>query len=655
MKIQATLVFVLFLVYPLLSQDVKFGEVSRSELEEEHCSLDQEAHAAFLYKHRNTYYRYYGQKGLQLFTEVHERIKIYDQEGMDYATRQIQLYKDGSNREQVSQLKGYTFNLEGGEVVREKLKNDAIFKEDVSKHRNEVKFTMPNVREGSVIEYQYTVSSPFFYSIDDFVFQEDVPVQKAVGVLNVPSWFTFNQLQRGYQLLNYSTEEVLNSNLGINERRTTYEVSDLPALKKEPYVSNMDNYRLSMGFEIVSLQVPGQAYERFAKTWPDVVNTIYQSASFGTELKKNSYYKDDLPSVIEGSTDPLETMYRLFSFVKSKVRWNGNLGYYCENGVRSAYKDGTGNTGDINLMLVSMLKSAGINAQPVLVCTRSHLVPLYPSLNGYNYVVASAQIDGKLFLMDATAPYSIPNILPVKTLNWVGRMINDDGTSRLIPLRPGLKAIEMTMVDAKLGETGQVEGTCNTRYTGHYAYLTRSNYAEGTEESYLERLEERRGGIEISDYEISGTLELTQPLSEKYHFSLENAIERISGKMYVNPLLFLAVTENPFKTEKREYNVELGYAFQDRYVVNIELPTGYRVEFLPEPTAVALPDNQGVFQYSLAQSGKTLTLQYNLELTNDTYAPNFYPFLKEFFNQLVVKNREKIVLVNSGDSDGKMD
>ena len=177
--------------------------------------------------------------------------------------------------------------------------------------------------------------------------------------------------------------------------------------------------------------------------------------------------------------------------------------------------------------------------------------------------------------------------------------------------------------------------------------IGRKQYMSGTEESYLENLESRRGEIEIDDFEISKLKELGQPLGQKYSFYQENALETISGKKYLNPLLFLRTTENPFKSEKREYAIELGYPRQDRYMVNIDLPEGYVVESLPAPIRVALPEGGGSFTYNVTQMGNKVQLQCNMNLDQPVYAPAYYPILKEFFNQMILKNQEKIVLVKA--------
>src|SRR5690606_35624861 len=157
------------------SQDFKFGKVSKEELQEKFNPLDSSAPATILYRDHKVYFNYVQSKGFEVITEVHERIKIYNEEGFQYATEQILLYKSGSDREKISKIKGVTYNIIDDKIIEDKLGKEAIFNNEYSKYRDEVKLTMPNIKEGTVIEYSYTIHSPF-NNIDEIHLQFGIPV-----------------------------------------------------------------------------------------------------------------------------------------------------------------------------------------------------------------------------------------------------------------------------------------------------------------------------------------------------------------------------------------------------------------------------------------------------------------------------------------------
>src|SRR5690606_27200670 len=128
---------------------------------------------------------------------------------------------------------------------------------------------------------------------------------------------------------------------------------------------------------------PGSPMKTYSTTWEDVSKGIYEVDSFGSELTRSNYFEDDLNKILSGVSTSEEKISRIFSFVVNKMSWNNYTGYYTNEGVKEAYKKGSGNVADINLMLVAMLRKANLNANPVLVSTKDHGMPLFPTRNGF--------------------------------------------------------------------------------------------------------------------------------------------------------------------------------------------------------------------------------------------------------------------------------
>src|SRR5690606_12665800 len=105
--------------------------------------------------------------------------------------------------------------------------------------------------------------------------------------------------------------------------------------------------------------------------------------------------------VVNKNTDSEKTE-AIFDFVKNRMTWNERYGYDTRDGVEKAYANRTGNVAEINLMLVAMLRMAGLEANPVLLSTRKNGKAPFPSRMRLNYVIASVMVDNKLQLLDAT-------------------------------------------------------------------------------------------------------------------------------------------------------------------------------------------------------------------------------------------------------------
>ncbi|MCH4553166.1 DUF3857 domain-containing protein [Aestuariibaculum lutulentum] len=630
------------------SQEVKFGKISTEELEEKMNPLDSSANATYLYKYRWSHIEYEEQLGeFYMKTEVQERIKIYNKEGFNYATKVINLRVGNNKEEEFQGLKAYTYNLEGGKAEEVKLDKDGVFETEKHKYLNQVTFTMPNIKEGSIIEYKYTVVSPFFWMVDDFYFQHAIPVKIVEARFDSPEYFNFKTMSKGYLPVIPETSRKSDRTFDCLRDCNSFNLTNVPALKDEPYVNNINNYRSSISYELSFVNWPLTPIKYYATTWEDVVKTIYDSPGFGDELNRNSYYKEDIEALIAGESQPLAKAAKIFNYVKSSIKWNGYTSKYAQEGVKKAYLRKEGNVADINLMLTSMLRYAGLTANPVLVSTRDNGIPLFPTLDGYNYVIAAIESPDGIVLLDATTSHGLPNVLPVRALNWEGRIVRENKTSSTVNLYPKEKSVNQVSLLASLNESGDLEGNVRFLRSNYFAMNYRDDFFEEGQDKYLEKLESKFGNIEISEFNVQNEKDISKPVIESFKFSLESQADVINNKIYFSPLFFLKTTENPFKLEKREFPVDFSYPKSNKYKFVVKVPENYKVESTPESVQMLLPDNLGAFKYIVKASpdGKTVHITFDTDINQSIIVPAYYEQLKAYFSKLIEKQSEQIVLI----------
>ncbi len=667
----ATLYLFFLIIFSSLShaQSVKFGKVSKEELQEKFYPLDSSANAAILYKKRRTYYDYNQQTGWTLITKVHERIKIYNKDGNDWATKKINLYDSGSTKEKVS-IKASTYNLVGNKIEKTKLKNSDIFNEDINKYWSRSKFTMPNLNEGSVIEWEYAIRSPYIQNIDDMVFQYKIPLKYIDTQVEVPEFFVFKNQSKGYfpvnlkkntkrSQINITSKNRSNPSPGTNYSASTSFSQDkieytsnisqciqenIPALIEEPYTNNIDNYTTSLKYELSAYRPKNDIPKFYNTTWDNVTKTIYESSNFGEQLKKSSHFKDDLVAIISSSSSQNEQIIKIFQFVKSKMKWDNFRGKYTDKGVKKAYKEGVGNAAEINLTLVAMLRGAGIKANPILISTRDNGIPLFPTTQGFNYVIAGVELKNGTLLLDATEKHAPPNVLPLRALNWQGRIVRKDGSSAQINLSPKKYSTKKAYLNVKLNEDAIVTGSCRAMFSELIALDHRNKYNGVNNQDLIGKLEKENQNIEISELKVSNEEDISKALTHTFAFETDNQVEIIGEKMYFSPLLFLTEKENPFKLENRTYPVDFGAPFEEKYTVSIQIPEGYTVESKPENAGYGLPDKMGTFQFATILKGDKLQILASTKMNYPVISPVYYASLKQFYKKMIDKQLEKVVL-----------
>jgi hypothetical protein len=648
------------------AQEYDLGEVTKEELEEKKHPVDPSASAAILFSKGQSFMTYSESNGFSMVTEVEMKIKIYTKDGYAWANKIIPYYSSTSDKETVDISKAATYNLEGGAIKKTKLKSEGEFTEQTNKYWKQRKIMLPDVKEGSIVEYKYIITSPFAHAINDWKFQESIPVNHSEFATKIPEYFVFNPNFRGYYAPKvtksnnnrsivmtskersgaYVTKTTFNTDkIDYNELVTVYTLDKLPAMKNEKYTNNIENYTACIEHELSMTRYPYQTVKTFSTNWEDVANTIYKNEDFGTELKKTGYFEDDVKALITGLNSPAEKAGAIFGYVKNRMNWNNYVGLYCDEGVRKAYTNKVGNTAEINLMLTAMLRYAGLEANPVLVSTRSNKIALFPNRSAFNYVITAVTIDDKLLLLDATSKSAMPNILPTRALNWQGRLIRTDGTSMGIDLTPQMVSKEIMSVSATLDTQGKASGKARDQYYDHNAYAFREEYNGISKESYLEQLESHYKGIEIDGYKVANEKDLSKPVVEEYDFKHNAVADIIGDKMYLNPMLFLTQAENPFKQETREYPIDFIFPHQDKYMINIMLPPGYVVESLPAPVLFTMEDNLGSFKYNIGNGGANqIQIGVLLDINQANVSQDYYATLKDFFQKVIEKQNEKIVL-----------
>ena len=641
------------------AQSLKLGKVTTAELEEKIYASDTTAAAAILYNKARTFFRYDAKAGFSINTEYFFRIKIYKKEGLSWANYKVP-YRIGyekQNDDRVEFSDGLTYNLENGTVITMKLKNEGIFKTTINKYWKEAAIALPNVKVGSIIEFKYIIKSENIVEFPDFNFQYEIPVNYSECVTEIPAFFVYKSVTKGGIKISAESKIVTGSlsfadqyaqsvtkSVSFKQVNSKYVVQDLKALKEEPFVDNIQNYRVSIFHELEKTQFYQEPIKNYSQTWEGVAKTIYEDKDFGTELNERQYIVGDLEKIQKNEANETRIMEVIFKFVQNKMNWNTKKGYYIDKGVKQAYMDGTGNTAEINFILMAMLNRAGIKAEPVLISTIDNGVPVYPSRTVFNYVIAAVEIDGKRILLDATNKHASPNILPLNTLNWTGRLIRQDGTSEEINLNPAFLSKKTLNMMVSVDVKGTLSGKYRLNSTDYEAFAFREKYAGINQQNYLEKVENDVPGIQISDYNLENDKDLSKPIIENFTFTALNQSEVIGDKIYLDPLLFFTPTKNPFVLENREKPIYFGYPTQFKYNITNAVPDGYAIETIPQPLNLTTGENVGFFTFNISATNNTIQIVINKEIKSVVVSADFYDTLKDFYKQMIDKLNEKIVL-----------
>ncbi len=626
--------------YLLNSQDSSFGKVSEEELASTQNSLFTEAPAVIMCQKNRTFIN----DNLNGYMEeVYVKIKIYDKDkAQSYLSKTEYLRKNKSDKEVLSSFRAFTYNLENGSMSKTKVDRKEIIEEDKSKYYSTHSFTFPNVKNGSVLEYKYTITSPFMTYIDEVYFQYGIPLIYSEYIFESPEFIKFSDLSTGHispsSVKNESRK--WNNDFNLNVKKTTY--TNIPSLENKNFVINYDNIRPSIAYELEGVSIPGQMYKNYSQNWEGVFKSLRKNSFFGQQLNFIKYFKDQADQVTQGMTSDIEKANAILSYVQKNIKWNDYYGKYSENGVKSAFKAKSGNAADVNFIVINMLKAANIPSYPVLISTigNGYINPSHPSINKFNYVLASFVIDGKVQLIDATSPYSQINLLPKRCLTLNGYLMTENSYKTVDILNTTAsqyqEKIKAEISDKSIhGIFQKVENK----------YFTMEDVQQISKDS--QKFEEDL----MEDFNISykdfGTKTEGGNLEISFDFDDTLDLEVLDDKILLNPMLFLKNDKQLFNEEKRTYNIEFGTPFKKTTTIAIQIPEGFSVEEIPEDVSVGLPNDKGLYLYNISLRDNVLRIKTILAINHAILPAQYYDYLKQLWSKIIETETQYISLVKS--------
>ena len=668
MKSTAALAILFFIAFFSFAQKppVKFGDIPIDQLSMTKYQADTSASAVILVDYGESIIEYDQSNGFTLSFERLTRIKILTKDGLDWANFSIPLYHEGSSDEKVSGLKGTTYNLENGKVVETKLKNDAVFKEKQDANIDITKATMPNVKVGSVIEFTYKVRSDFIFNFQDWEFQSTIPTVWSEYRARIPEYFNYEKLMQGYITLvvnektqtpatitlvskertgERTTQTTFNTDkIDFQEYRFRWAAKDVPAFKAEPFITTSKDYISKINFELAFTQYPNQPIKRYMGSWEDINKQYAESPEFVGEVTGNGFLKRTVEEITAGITTPEDRINAITNYIKKNVAWDGTSRKFISKPLKKVLDDKKGSSAEINLLLASMLEKADIKVSPVLLSTRDHgfVRETTPISSQFNYVICLAVVGEKSFLLDATEKLLSTGMLPERCLNGSGFVISKEGY-QWVKLQTTTKSRTVVNADLTLSGSGELKGKLQIDRGGYDALASRKRYHSKEESEYVKDFFGSRAW-EISKTEIGNAKDINQPLKETYDLVVTEHVVSTPEALYFNPVLLNRIEDNPFKLEAREYPVDYSSPFERIYMSRISIPEGYVVDELPQAKVLALPANAGRFTFSVTQVGNLLNVISNFQINKSIFSQTEYPNLREFYNQVVAKQTEQIVL-----------
>ena len=378
--------------------------------------------------------------------------------------------------------------------------------------------------------------------------------------------------------------------------------------------------------------------------WPVIVKGLIKDEDFGDQLKKNIPRTADLDAMLQGVNDPYQKMRIIHRYVRKNMEWNEYDNIWALNGVRAAWKDKKGTSGEINLILINLLKDAGLNVHPMLLSTVDNGVinTGAPGYDQFNKVMAYVEIGDKHYILDAVEKTTPSYLIPAEVMASEGLLISnpESGEWGWKTIWDGEHKNDKTItINASLDEHGLMKGTASVR-SADYARLKLLPLIKQGMEIQRDAL------VSLPDMKVDSLVvenldNDTLPIMQSFNFNVPTASS--SDYHYFSVNLFSGLEKNPFISDQRQTDVFYGVT-QD-YTIDcvVSLPDGYVMDELPKNVKMITPDTSIVFSRRSEYSEGLLSVLIKLEFKLPMYAMTDYDVFKEFYKKLFDFLNDKFV------------
>lgn len=650
LSIVLVILFIFNKTYGQENFSFEFGKVTQYEMDMTKYDKDLDAEALVISHLGNYYFAYNEYNGFEVYMVHKEKIKILKQAGIEYATFDIPFYNGSESWEQIMDIEGTTYNYENGVLKKTQLDKSSIFEKT---HRDDVKsktFTLPDVKEGSIIELSYTIKSPYVFRMREWNFQRTIPVVSSELKYRAIPFYTYTYILTGTGKFDIFDSKVSNhtERVGPAEYKEviyTFGQRDLPAFRDEEYITSPKDYMVRLNMQISEIQGFNGVKQTYMSTWPEICKELLKDPDFGKYINAaEKEAKKVLPTLgLDGKSD-IEKLKIISDHVKMMYNWNGYYGKYIDIEKLSSFlKQKTGNVANLNLYLIGLLRASGLDAHPIIISTRGNGVisKNHAFSSFFNYVLAVVTIDENEHFIDATESLLAYNELPSRCVNVSGLVVKPKNSESWTFVAQNEVATTTKDFEIKI-DTESNQQKINAKYIalGDDAFKYRKQYLANKEDMsvYFKKKHniDPENGVKVENY-----MERDKEFIASFQF--KQPLEGTSDKLFVKPFCGLSITENPFKKKTRSLPIDFIFLMGEKYKSRIQIPDGYEVEYLPKASH---PKTQIMtIDYEAKIEGNEIVIEAGYEMNKNIIPASEYHKLKSMYAAAIEKFSDMIVLV----------
>jgi hypothetical protein len=627
-----------------IAQSETYGTISPQSFEIKAFMGDTSIAAIVLFDVGKTHFELDKSGMPYLLFKRHTRIKIFKKSGYEYTNIRIPIYL---RAETLENLRGSTYFLENGKVTEKPIVESDFFEDEIHKYLKIKKFTFPQVSEGVIVEYSYEQKLKNLQNLKEWEFQNEIPTLWSEYQITIPEKYDYKVFYQGVNSFYRRTKEkcVLSGTAASHANCYSWVMKNVPSFQPESFITTSKDFVAKIEFQINGVYVGG-TFKPILSTWDKIAEAITDEEYFVEKISDFEFLGDIVRKITKKATSNEEKLEIIFDYVKTNFKWNQQNSFLARRNIGKIFESKAGNSAEINFILLKMLVASGIYAYPVVLSTRQNgkLNPLVHLVDKFNNVIILAKIKDRNYFLDATNPLHKLGMLPFNCLNRKGLMIASR-KGLWIDIKPTMAYSQSVNLDLNLDETGKTSGKVHIIDNEYSGLNARELIEEIGQEKYIKKyLSNYSSNAELSSQNIEFVNLKNEklPLEIKYPLETENIAN--NDRIYFEPYLIKTLELNALKQTDRKLPIDFGYTISQTYTLNLQIPTGFEVEELPQNRTFGNSNGNISFSYQIEKKEHLIQLKTQFTIQITEFMPSDFQALNSFFYSMINKQAEQIVL-----------
>jgi hypothetical protein len=576
-----------------------------------------------------------------VYIKKYFKLKILNENGLDAGTIRLPFYvKD--NFEVITDVKAHTLNVdENGKLTEHKVDSDQFFEVNTSDDWKETRFSFPAVKAGSILEYSYSLRSKSYTFLEGWVFQNPYPTLHSSFTAKIAEGLDYRLMYQGKELV---------EKYGSKENQNSWELYYLPALKDEPYLWNCNDYAEEIRFQLTGYKTfdakDGVKDVTLLTSWKAIAKDVLESDSY-TDYRNSARLSEQVMASagVAGKTGGLAKAIAIYDYFLSTLKWDGTYRVFPVHPANKLFDYHEGSSADINLLLCSVMKNAGLDARLMLVSTRENgaIFRECEVLTQFNSVIVYLKLEGKEYYVDATDKNRPFNLPPFQLLNTSGYCL-DKNEPFWVEINSPQKSKSASLIDLFVSNNDTTNFTIEMRFDDYLALKYRDMLDnKGQRETVETILGVPNASATLESTQIVNKDTLSLPLIIKMHGWSTNLANHTGSIIYFSPLIIPRQYKNPFTAERRVYPVNFDYVESAMCSLKVNFTDELLIDNVPLPANLTIPGKSVSFVYNFTIMDKVIAITTKFVINEVIIPARNYAELKQLYGTSLEKLSEPIV------------